>query len=1041
MNPLQKLCYHTSNEHLHVGCETPRAYFIPYSDVKTALTDERSNSDRMLSLCGTWDFCYYRSVAELEDFPSADFPDAHDTVTVPGCWQTYLDRNYDKPQYTNVRYPFPVDPPHVPAINPCGLYHRTVTLTAEQLRNRTVYINFEGVDSCFYLYVNNRFAAYSQVSHCTSEVDLTDFLRVGENDFRVLVFKWCDGSYLEDQDKYRFSGIFREVYLLFRPKVHLRDLFFRGLPDEDLKNGALELTLSTNGRADVRLFLTDPEGNAVSEETVTVDGEAKLKRRIGSLSLWSDEIPRLYTLLAECNGEVIPFFVGFRRLEIKNRVFYINGQKVKAKGINRHDSDPQTGYTVTMEQMRRELGIIKRHNINFIRTSHYPNDPRFPGLCDKIGIYLCDEADLECHGMFRSRDPHAGYDDPEWNRLTDSPEWRAAYLDRAERMLERDKNHPSVVMWSVGNESGYGANHRAMSAYFHSRTPEIPVQNDGATRWHSRALTSEPDDGYLRQMLCRDVDIDARMYLRPELIQKGFLENPYLKNPFWLCEHSHAMGNSPGCLARYWDCIDSDDRFFGGCVWEFCDHSVNIGTVRRPKFTYGGDFGEFPNDGNFCVDGMVSPDRKPHSGMLEYKQIIRPVMAKLLSPDGRIAVRSMRYFRSLSDLSLRWRLEQDGAVLAKGRIAALHIEPGETEQYSLALPEPDGRPGRRLLYLSFVQNRDIDWAKAGYEVGFEQFGLPFVPHIPERLPATGIRIRETDRQTVLTAGGAVLAVSRLTGFVESYSRDGREQLASPLKPTVWHAPTDNERHIRSDWADIGFDTAVPECYGIRITEATAERAAVEVLFKLSPLSRAPLAEITVRYVFAGDGTLSVFAHLSRPAGQPPLPRFGFTFAMPKGSESLEWYGMGPTDCYADKCHAAHMGTFKTTVSRHFEHYIRPQENMAHAGTEWVRITSGKGGMLCVGTKEQPVFSFNCSHYTDAQLTRTAHDYELKPLAETVVHIDSRHAGIGSESCGLPLEERYKINDTETDFSFRLIPLADRDGCNPYAQLDERGLIT
>lgn len=1043
MNPIHDLTFHRSLEHLHVGCEDPRAYFIPYGSEETALTDVRENSDRYLSLCGEWNFRYFRSAEELPDFTSDDgVMNGADRMTVPFCWQMALGRGYDTPQYVNQRYPFPADPPRIPALDPCGLYQKNVPLTEEQLRGKKVFINFEGVDSCFYLYVNNRFAAYSQVSHCTSEVNVTGYLRPGDNDIKVLVFKWCDGSYLECQDKFRLSGIFREVYLLFRPEVHLTDVFFRGIPDESLRVGDLSLTLDCNGTAPVRIRLLAPDGQTVLDRSLTVDRQLKLVEKIPDPVLWSDELPNLYTLTLFCNGEWIPFFVGFRRIEIKDRVFLLNGQKIKAKGINRHDSNPKTGFAVSMDQMRQELFLIKRHNINMIRTSHYPNDPRFPGLCDKLGIYLCDEADLECHGMFRSRDAHAKYDDPEWSRLTNAPEWKESYLDRAKRLLERDKNHPSVIIWSVGNESGHGENHRAMAEYFRSRTPDVPVQDDGATRGYTYWYRGgEVDSEAMRSMFCDYVDIDARMYLKPELCEKGFLENPYLKNPFWLCEHSHSMGNSPGCLAAYWDSIYAHDSFFGGCVWEFCDHAVDIGSGKRSKYVYGGDFGEFPHDGNFCADGMVGPDRVPHPGLAEYKQVIRPVKAKLLSPDGTVEIRNLRFFKPLDDLRLKWRVERDGKTIAHGSRTSLSILPGKTGFLRLPVPAPDGIAGRRFLHLSFVQKNATAWADAGYEVAFEQFELPSVPHTPAVLRAGKLKQSETDKEILLSAGDVSLRFSRFSGLPVSYRVGEQEFFSDPLTPTIWHAPTDNERYIRTDWEEIGYDAAVPECDSIGIVASDAQSVLVEAHYRMSPIYRAPLMDLTVRYSFAADGTLTVHSHLERPEDQPHLPRFGFTFTLPAGHENLTWFGMGPGECYIDKRNASRMGVFAAKVTKHFEHYLRPQENMAHADTEWVRVTAPGGGILCVGAGNTPAFSFNCSHFTDRQLAGARHDYELKPLAGTVVHLDYRHAGIGSESCGLPLDDRWKINERTIDFSFRLLPFGSSSpiGDDPFNHTDERSL--
>ncbi|MBP3369733.1 MAG: hypothetical protein J6L85_03175 [Clostridia bacterium] len=668
--------YHKSLEYLHVGCQKPRSYFVPYGTKQKALAQNRADSERFISLCGDWNFRFYPSEAQIDDFLCEDFlTEGFDTITVPRSWQTVLDAGYDKPQYTNVVYPFPFDPPHVPAQNPCALYTRTLTLTEKALE-KEVFINFEGVDSCFYLFVNQRFAGYSQVSHSTTEINISHLLHAGVNTFSVVVFKWCDGSYLEDQDKFRFSGIFREVYLLLRDEKHLSDVYLRPALAPDYLTATLGVEALAKDEVEYEYSLIAPSGEQIA------CGRAKSTDvpviSVDAPALWSDETPLLYTLLIHAGGEYLSFPFGFKDLKIKNGIVFINGKKVKARGMNRHDSHPILGSATPYGHMLEDLYIMKRHNINTVRTSHYPNDPRFTELCDRLGFYVIDEADNESHGATVVN---------HWDYFTDSDEWKDAFLDRCERLFERDKNHVCVIMWSVGNEMGVGKNQVKAYNYFHSRQPECIVHCEDFSRRHSFYHLGAYTDRYKGRediyppLEERCSDISSYMYWSPEDCRKVYLESkdPFYRNmPLFLCEYSHAMGLGPGDLGAYWDMIWSTDRFFGGCIWEFTDHSVATGKdiYNSPRYVYGGDFGEATNDKNFCVDGMVFPDRRPHTGLKEYKQVIKPFALTDASLEGGyFCIRNRRYFTTLEDCSIYWSLERDGKVLKQGFIPSPNVKP------------------------------------------------------------------------------------------------------------------------------------------------------------------------------------------------------------------------------------------------------------------------------------------------------------------------------------------------------------------------------
>ena len=1016
--------YHEAPEFLHVNCEKPRAYFIPYGSESTALRDMRQESENFITLCGDWDFHFYKSIHDAPDFLSEDLRDAGDKLTVPRSWQTMVDRDYDKPNYTNVKYPIPFDPPHVPVENPCGLYCRKIFLTREFI-SKDIYINLEGVDSCFYLYVNNRFAGYSQVSHMTSEINITELLCEGENDIKVLVFKWCDGTYLEDQDKFRMSGIFREVYLLARDKAHIEDVYIKTALAENFTNA--DITVEVTAPAlDYAYTLYSPSGDVVAAGNANSGRDLTIA--LDSPILWNDESPKLYTLVLSAGSEFIPFFVGLKELKVVDQVIYINGKKVKAKGVNRHDSHHLLGAATPIDHILRDLYIMKRHNINTVRCSHYPNDPRFLGLCDKLGFYVIDEADIETHGAGTVNF---------WDYFTDSPYWTAAYLDRAERMFERDKNHVCIIMWSVGNESGTGRNHAAMYDYFHRRMPGCIVHcEDVSRRWTQwngfHYPTVQHKENAVNMDYRKATDILSFMYWPAKDILE-LTRSKKIDVPVFLCEYSHAMGNGPGDLKEYWDAIYKNDKFFGGCVWEFTDHSVAIGDDRiaNPKYTYGGDFNDETHDSNFCVDGLVYPDRRVHSGLLEYKQVLKPFAVSQVDFDRcTFRLKNLRYFSALSDLSLFWSFTQRGQVLKSGFIPTVNVAAGRAMQYKFDLSGVDRTLGGELL-ISLRQNTPTSWADIGYEVGFEQFTLADVSEKAAlgKTCALSPKLTLTENESVFSvkAGQTVYTFCRKCGLVASIADNGREMLSSPISPTIWRAPTDNDRKIKIKWSECGYDVAKNICRGIEVIKADADAVTLRASISVCPIKILPVATLTVDYTVLSDGSLVVNTHadLHKPyydstRMRAPLPRFGFEFKMPEENELLRYFGMGEVESYIDKHHAAKKGVFETTVTEHFEPYVRPQENMAHTDTDWLSVSNLTGhGLYAFSTGSS--FSFNCAHYTARQLSDTAHNYELTPLKETVVNIDYRHAGIGSASCGPTLGKQWQLNEETIDFEFRLKP--------------------
>ena len=1012
--------YHKTQKTLHVGCERPHAYFIPYESEAAAKSDERDSSAYFKTLDGTWQFHFYRSVSEVPDFRVTP-PETWDTLDVPMNWQNALGRGYDTPNYTNVNYPYPVDPPHVPNENPAGLYMRDFTLSEEFLDGKDILLNFEGVDSCFYLFINDTFAAYSQVSHMTSEVDITKYIHAGKNNIKVLVLKWCDGSYLEDQDMFRASGIFREVYLLARDKARVEDIFVRCDTAPDFSGASFAVELSTRGVCEVSYRLTDAEGVTLDEGKVTAEGKGNFTTaRIDAPRLWSDESPYLYRLDFFSGSEVISLPVGVRRVEIRGDVVYINGKKVKAKGVNRHDSHPLLGHATPMEHMRRDIMILKAHNVNMIRTSHYPNDPRFLTLCDRYGLYVCDETDLECHGI------GIYTDDP---RLTNDPEWTEAYLDRAERMLERDKNHPSIIMWSVGNESGPGINHKAECDYFHTRDGSrlVHAEDESRRAYNSdkNAKAGKPvavDASYYRSYY----DVESRMYPEISIVKDYYLNKKYTDKPLFLCEYCHAMGVGPGDLAAYWDLVYQYDRFFGGCVWEYTDHSVAIGenVYADPHYTYGGDFGDTPNDGNFCVDGLVYPDRRPHTGMKELKQALKPFAVTY--EKGVLTVKNLRYFSDLSDLTFSYILEKNGECIDSRTLGAYAILPQKSRRIPLFFGVTFD--GCTTLTVKATQNRETPWAPVGHEVGFTQVLLSEkIAHTP-RAAKGEISLAEERNEYVVTYGETEVRVSRTSGLITKIADNGKDMITSPVTPSIWRAPTDNDRVIKEKWYRFGFDRAEVHAYSV---EAEKKEKEVRITSALSLGAKAVdvLMHLRVTYTFAPGCAVRVDCHAEaadtfpffgdgKREKLPILPRFGFRFTMPEGCEDVRYFGYGPGEAYEDMRLSSHLALFRTTVTENFEPYVRPQENSAHVGTRFADVSSIAGHGLFFGAEK---FSFSFSHFTPEQLTATRHQYELVPNRETTVFIDYRNSGIGSNSCGPALEAPYRIDEPAFDFTFFFKP--------------------
>lgn len=990
---------------LHVNCLKPRAYFIPYDSKDKAERGIREGSARYQSLNGIWKFRYHPAVWQIRDsFFEEDFDvSGWDDLPVPSNWQMH---GYDIPNYTNLNYPFPFDPPYVPNDNPAGIYIRD--FTHEDGQDLMPHLVFEGVDSCFYVWVNGHFVGYSQVSHMTSEFDITRFVKPGTNRLAILVLKWCDGSYLEDQDMWRLSGIFRDVYILYRDKKHISDIFVRSGLSNDFTEGTIkcELSLSSGDRSEIEAILQDPSGSVIGRKIISVDAGGRFEFRLDKPLLWSAETPSLYRLLLIHGNEIIPVRTGFRRIEIIDSVILINGRPVKFKGVNRHDSHPETGHAVSLTDMKQDLILMKRHNINAIRTSHYPNDPRFLELCDEMGFYVIDEADLETHGTVVAGD---------FSMLARDPRFEKAFVDRMERMVERDKNHPSVVIWSLGNESGYGNNHIQMALWAKDRDPGRLIHYEGV---FGHGMNPEEHDSSC-------LDMVSRMYPSISWMENEFLNNSKETRPLILCEYSHAMGNGPGDLKEYWDLIYSNPRFAGGFVWEWTDHGIK---TRTPDgityYAYGGDFGDEPNDGNFCIDGLVYPDRRPHTGLLELKNIIAPVRAEPVDlMEGRIKITNLYDFISLRHLKLIWKVEKNGVTVGSGELSDLAVKPGESQTVELPYDMPAEADGRYFVMLSFRLKKDMPWAEIGHEISFVQFELPVGKVIRVRRPYdTDEKLSVTQKSNEILISGKDFSYvfDRNLGTFRHLRLRGVELLSSPPRFNVWRAPTDNDQYIKVRWMEEGFHRLVPHIYTTEMIKNDEKKVTIYTRYSLGSYAKKPVLYGTSQWTVCASGDIYLDTTVEVREGLPFLPRFGLQLQMPEGFNRVEYFGYGPHESYPDKFASTWKSHFTALVEEMHEDYLMPQENGSHHATEWAFIGNDTGLGLLFSSDEG--FSFNASHFTPEDLTLAQHPHELIRRKETIVNLDYKMSGLGSNSCGPELLPKYRFEEKRFEFSLRIKPV-------------------
>lgn len=1024
--------YFQDPQSLHIGTRPLRSYYVPCGCEEEARKADMLSTSRAINLNGEWKFRFYESYHQVPEgcIQKDACTCGYDTIPVPSCWQIL---GYDKNQYTNVRFPIPFDPPYVPDENPAGVYVKEFTLTREQACQK-LYLNFDGVDSCYYVWVNGSFVGYSQISHSGSEFDITGKVSAGNNRLTVLVLKWCDGTYLEDQDKLRFTGIFRDVYILIRPENHIRDYFVHTPVSEDLSQACVDVDLETEGTAAVTGKLYAPDGTFLAENPAI---DSKLHFEVENPDLWNAEHPALYTLILETGEETIAQKVGLRRIDIKGNVIYMNGVNFKIKGTNRHDSDPYTGASISREQLRRDLKLMKEHNINGIRTSHYPNAPWATQMYDQYGFYVMDEADLESHGCeaiygghrFRQELDEVQYETT-YGYLMRDPSYENAVVDRIRHLVHRDKNCASVFSWSMGNESGYGPNLEKAAAWIKSYDPDRVLN-------YENSIWQMIDSDYENDIT--NIDLFSRMYAPVEFIDE-FCSQPD-KKPFVEVEYCHAMGNGPGDLEEYFERLYKYDGYIGGYVWEWCDHSVYMGKTidGKDRFFYGGDWNEEIHDGNFCMDGLVYPDRRPHTGLLEHKNVARPVRASLIDGStGLIELDNKLDYTNIKDgFVIAYEVVTDGETIVSGELKDIDCPP--KSKVRITLPEQISAVGNTFIHLHYLQKEDAALTPAGYEAGHDQLTVcrdmdaakaavtKQSEFTENRISAAAsILVADLENELVITGTQFNYVYDKWKGTFSALVRNQHQLIGKPVELNIWRAPLDNDRRVRDEWEAAGYDRARTKVYSTDWKQE-GENVRITSHFSLGAVYLQRILEGEIIWTVTPSGVITVtidaerktlhprFAHQPLES-MPFLPRFGLRLFLPKAYDQVTYFGYGPQESYPDKRRDSYADLFVSSVEALHEDYLRPQENGSHWGCTALSLKTSDGRNLLVSGQE---FSFNASRYTQEELTAKAHNFELEKSPYTVLCLDGYMSGCGSNSCGPRLFEKYQVNETNLTMTFTL----------------------
>ncbi len=970
----------------HITNMNSRSWFNSYNTPENWQNDEKENK---VSLNGQWQFMYLEAPEySPEGFFKSDFTcDKFDVIDVPSCWQL---KGYGQMRYIDELYPFQVNPPLVPVNNPTGIYKRKFNY---KLTGNREILRFYGVDSAYHLWINGKEAGFAKISRALTEFDITDLLIDGENDITVRVYQWSDGSYLEDQDMWWLSGIFRDVEILSQSKNHVNDVYIKTTLSENYTNAQINAEIDFAGECkDVKVSLYDQNKNKVTDLTYN-EKTGEYTVQVKNPLLWSAETPNLYYIGVNIFGEeFVPVEFGIREIKLEGSNFFINGKAVMLKGINRHDVNCKTARTVSFDDMLWDIKTMKQYNINAVRTSHYPNHPYLIHLCNVYGLYVISEADLECHGF-----EDVGY----WNWLANSNLWTNAFIERAMTMVKTFKNNPSVIMWSLGNESGFGSNFykmgEAVRAYDNTRLIHYEGDFDAAIS-----------------------DVYSSMYPNTERIEQRAMRNE--EKPFILCEYCHAMGNGPGALKEHMDLMKKYKRFQGGFIWEWIDHGIESFDENGNVFyKYGGDYGEWPNNGNFCMDGMVFPWREPSPSLLEYKKVISPVIISSGSDKNKITVKNEYDFISLEHLNLTWELLENGLVIQNGNLGAFDIKSFEEKEISLPVSAFTAKPNAEYrIHIKFTTNCDFNWAPKGHLVAWED-----LPYETDNIQTTAhtakspLKITENQFQTVISGDNFSVTFDNLFGKLTNIQKDGKEYLTDGISMDFWRADIDNDMYIKNDRKKKYF----MQLFESRPTEfkVTNENdfAKVEITTREAPVSQAYGFDVKWVYTIYSDGIISlnllgkkVNAHLNAPY---ELPRIGIKFSMPEEFDNVTWYGLGDGENYVDSKTAAMVGRWNKTVNELHTPYPFPQENGNRGGIRWVSFDNKNGGLLVKSTDKQ--YEFTAHDYTAKALDDAKHLNELKHCHKTIVNIDVMNTGLGSNSCGQGPLDCYKCKFD--DFSMNI----------------------